>query len=178
MTLCFHCQRPEFDPWWELRSWKLSSQKTKKNCTRVAPATGVWGGDSLTELSSITYGRYPGDSARNELLGTQWVSENCRVGGCQKTTHSSFFKKALTGSPWKKHVPRDKERLWLIQAGKGGARDHWEDVTKLGDVFPRGKVLVFKLFCMLEIGVRRQLFYLQKVVDLLPGFVVPLAQGG
>ena len=39
----------------------------------------------------------------------------------------------------------------MIQAGKGGARDHWEDVPKLGGVFPRGKVLVFKLFCMLEI---------------------------
>ena len=39
----------------------------------------------------------------------------------------------------------------MIQAGKGGAGDHWEDMPKLGGVFPRGKVLVFKLFCMLEI---------------------------
>ena len=39
----------------------------------------------------------------------------------------------------------------MIRAGKGSTRDPWGDVTKLSGVFPRGKVLVFKLFCMLGI---------------------------
>ena len=39
----------------------------------------------------------------------------------------------------------------MIWAGKGSTRDPWGDVTKLGGVFPRGKVLVFKLCCMLGI---------------------------
>jgi hypothetical protein len=41
-----------------------------------------------------------------------------------------------------------------------------------------GKWKVRDMILAISTGVRRQLFYLQKVVDLLPGFVVPLAQGG
>ena len=71
------------------------------------------------ELSSLTYRRYPGDSTRNELLGTQWVSENRRVGGYQKTTHSSFFKKSSYVEPMKETCPK-RQGEDLIDSGWEG----------------------------------------------------------
>ena len=41
-----------------------------------------------------------------------------------------------------------------------------------------GKWKVRDMILVISTGFRRQLFHLQKVVDLLPGFVILLAQGG
>ena len=67
-----------------------------------------------------------------------------------ENTSQPLFEKSSYMEPTKETCPRSQGED-LAQAGKGVARDHWEDGTKLGGGFPRGIVLFFKLFCMLEI---------------------------
>lgn len=86
----------------------------------------------------------------------QWlVSEN---------TSQPLFEKSSYMEPTKETCPRSQGED-LIQAGMGVARDHWEDGTKLGGWFPRGMVLFFKLFCMLEMFHNYQLKKKKKSSD-------------
>ena len=61
----------------------------------------------------------------------------------RKHLRASFLKSSYV-QPMKETCPR-RQGEDLARAGKRGGRDPWEDVTKLGGGFPRGKVLFFKL---------------------------------
>ena len=81
----------------------------------------------------------------NQLVG---YSAGLRdLAGVRKYLRASVSRSSYV-EPAKETCPR-KQGEQLIQAGKGGARGHWEDVTELDAEFLRGMVLFFLFFILI-----------------------------